>query len=231
MNQCTNMRVFFRTASVLFAAAAWLLFASCERTPGDDLSGATAGACIADSIQDLKLPATVPPCEPRDEACRAKCLAGSATSCLGMAYAAQADSREAEAIRLFQRACLLGNANACTNYAASIWANDHSDEQLTCAQRTFEKACAAKEPFACGMVGRVMIESTTPPRYAEGRRYLEKACDEVSGFPCRVLAKHLESGKLGLYQPGVIRSLLTRACAAGDPDACGEPASAGETFD
>jgi TPR repeat protein len=148
-----------------------------------------------------------------------------------MAYAAEKDPQNAaEAVRLYQRACLLGEANACTNYAASIWANDPSDEQLTCARRTFEKACAAKEPFACGMVGRIMFASATPPQFAEVRRYLEAACDEVNGFPCRVLAKHLESGKLGEYQPGLIRSLLARACAAGDPDACGEPATASETF-
>lgn len=119
------------------------------------------------------------------------------------------------------RACLLGASNACTNYAASIWAGEHSDDQLACARLTFEKACAAKEPFACGMVGRIMLESTTQPPYAKGRSYLEAACDDVGGFPCRVLAKHLESGKLGDYRPDLIRILRSRACAGGDPDACG----------
>ena len=148
-----------------------------------------------------------------------------------MAYAVEKDpANKAEATRFYKRACQLGEANACTNYAATIWANDHTDEQLTCARRMFEKACSAGEPFACGMVGRLMIEDTTPPQFAEARKYLEGACDKVSGFPCRVLAKHLESGKLGQYEPGQIQSLLARACAAGDPDACGEPATASETF-
>ena len=80
------------------------------------------------------------------------------------------------------------------------------------------------------MVGRILLESTTPPSFAEGRKYLQQACDDLGGFPCRVLAKHLESGKLGHYDPGVIRTLLTRACAGGDPDACGEPATAAATF-
>jgi TPR repeat protein len=133
-------------------------------------------------------------------------------------------------MRLFRRACLLGAANACTNYAATIWAGTHTEGQLACATKTFEKACAANEPFACGMVGRLMIENTTPPQFAEGRRYLEAACDRVGGFPCRVLAKHLETGKLGSYRPEVIHTLLARACADGDHDACGAPASAAQTF-
>ena len=98
------------------------------------------------------------------------------------------------------------------------------------ARRIFEKSCAAKEPFACGMVGRLMLESTKPPPTAEGRKYLEKACADVGGFPCRVLAKHLESGRLGAYDPATIRTLLAQACVGGDPDACGEPATAAETF-
>jgi hypothetical protein len=186
---------------------------------------------VAESIGTLRLLPTIPVCGTKNWACRAKCLAGDAASCLGMAYAAQKDSGAAgEAARLYRRACLLGAANACTNYAAGIWAGEHSDEELACARGAFEKACAAKEPFACGMVGRVMLESTTPPRYAEGRAYLESACDELGGFPCRVLAKHLESGKLGDYGPERIRTLLSRACAGGDPDACGEPETASGTF-
>lgn len=162
--------------------------------------------------------------------CRVSCFAGNAGSCLGLAYESQKNPKKAvETMQFFRRACLLGAANACTNYAATIWAGTHTDAQLVCARRTFEKACAANEPFACGMVGRLMIEET-PPRFAEGRRYLEAACDRVGGFPCRVLAKHLESGKAGSYKPELIRTLLARACADGDPDACGEHATAAETF-
>ena len=80
------------------------------------------------------------------------------------------------------------------------------------------------------MVGRLMIENTTPPAFTEGRKYLEQACDKVEGFPCRVLAKHLESGKLGDYDPKLIPTLLARACRGRDPDACGEHATAAETF-
>jgi TPR repeat protein len=222
--------LFYWFTIVLLAVSASFLFQRCSKVPDEEMSGAIGQPCIADSISALKRMPTVPPCEAGDWQCRAKCRAGSAVSCLALAYAAEKDpAAKAEAMRLYQRACLLGEANACTNYAASIWANDPSDEELACARRTFEKACAAKEPFACGMVGRLMLESKQP-RFAEARKYLEAACDEVSGFPCRVLARHLESGKLGEYEPGLIRRLLAQACAAGDPDACGEPATALETF-
>ena len=209
-------------AIVAFVASA-LLFGACHRTN-------SRPNCVADSITTLQLLPSVPGCE-SEAVCRDQCLAGNGPSCLRLAYRLEENSKNAEeAERLYRRACVLGVANGCTNYAAAIWAEDPPDAELTCARRIFEKSCAAGEPFACGMVGRVMLESTNPPPFAEGRKYLEESCDKVGGFPCRVLAKHLESGKLGAYDPKLIRTLLTRACAGGDPDACGEPATAAETF-
>lgn len=160
-----------------------------------------------------------------------QCRLGLGESCVALAYSAEKDSTsQNEAQALYLRACDLGLANACTNYAASIWVGTTSAEQNTCARRTFESACLANEQFACGMVGRVMVESTEPPPTAEARRYLETSCDRIGGFSCRVLAKYLEAGKLGDYQPGLIASLLGRACVGGDPDACGTHATAAETF-
>ena len=176
--------------------------------------------------------ASVPSCASGGWICRIECRAGDAASCLGLAYAADANPEsKQDAPGLYRSACLLGAANACTNYAASIWAAGASGGELACVRRTFEKACAVEEPFACGMVGRVMLESTTPPAYTEGRRYLEKACDRIGGFSCRVLAKHLKSGNLGSYPPELIDTLLGRACDGGDPNACGEHATASETFE
>lgn len=211
-----------RLAALIFIAAL-----SCNRPLTD--SGAAGETCIADSIHTLHHLSTIRSCATNDLLCRADCMAGKAESCIALAYAAEKASDDDAAARYFHRACLFGSANGCTNYAAHIWSEQHSDSQLACARRTFEKACAAKEPFACGMVGRIMLESKSP-RIAEGRKFLETACNEVGGFPCRVLAKHLESGKLGAHSPNAIHTLLARACAGGDPDACGEPATASQTF-
>ena len=228
-NKSRILSISRRAAILIACAAVALIGCNQSRTSPDVNSG--KNSCVADSLGTLRLLSSVPTCATGDWLCRIKCQLGDGSSCLGLAYSAQADAKMLdEAQVLYQRACVLGEANACTNHAASIWMGESSDEQLACALRTFEKACSAKEPFSCGMVGRVMLESTTRPFYAEGRRYLETACDQVSGFSCRVLAKHLESGKLGEYQPERIQSLLSRACAGGDPDACGTHATASETF-
>ena len=213
----------FLVATIAVSVA--FLAGACRKGSSADVGS----ACIADSIGTLHhMP--IPSC--RDDAwiCRAKCGVGDAAACLSLAYQAEEANKQDEAVRLYRQACLGGEANACTNYAAHIWSGKHTKNELNCAGKIFEKSCAAKEPFACGMVGRLMIEDATPPAYSEGRRYLEAACEQVGGFPCRVLAKHLESGKLGEYEPGKIRALLKKACDDGDPDACGNPATAAETF-
>jgi TPR repeat protein len=224
------MPAFSGYTAILFAwFAVSLVGCSQSQTSQADTAGKTS--CVADSLGDLRILSSVPNCASGDWLCRTKCLLGDGPSCLGLAYAAEKSPDTHDKARgLYMRACVMGEANACTNYAASIWVGDSSQEQLACAQYTFEKACAAKEPFACGMVGRMMLESKTSPPYAEGRRYLETACDQVGGFSCRVLAKHLESGKLGEYQPELIHRLLSRACASGDPDACGTHVTASDTF-
>lgn len=208
-----------------FVVAVVLLATTCSPAPK------TKQACIADSIGTLKSDVTVPNCAERPWLCRLSCVAEDGPSCAGLAYHLEdkPETKE-EATRFFRRACQLGVASGCTNYAARIWAADRTGPELPCVQRTFEKACAAKESFACGMVGRVMLESMPSPDFAAGRRYLEQACDNVGGFPCRVLAKHLETGKLGAYDPQLIRTLLTKACNDGDPGGCGNPANATSTF-
>jgi len=192
--------------------------------------GASDAACLADSVATLQLLSSVPACAAGDPACQLKCRLGDASACLAMGYSADEDSAPEKARDLYRRACVMGAANACTNYAASVWARTASAEEDACARRIFEKSCAAKEQFACGMVGRVMLESGGTPDTAAGRRYLQGACDEVGGFSCRVLARHLESGKLGQYDPASIAALLKRACAGGDVYACGSHATAEETF-
>ena len=188
--------------------------------------------CIADALPRLTSLRSVPRCAPDSSSCRDACLAGDGASCLGSAYVAEKEkATEADATRLFRQACLLGDANGCTNYAATIWAGEHADDQMACARRIFAKACEANEHFACGMLGRVAFsEATRPEDFARAGRDLEASCQKLGGFPCRVLAKHLEAGDLGSYEPERIGDLLKRACERGDPDACGEPKTAAETF-
>ena len=172
----------------------------CKQSGSDNDPLASNELCIADSIGTLRLLPNLPDCSSEDASCRDACLAGDGAFCLSRAYALEkVSSMENEAVLLFRRSCKLGSAIGCTNYAAHIWAGPNTNIQLACARRIFEKACKAKEPFAFGMVGRLMLEDPTAPNQrVEARRYLEAACDEFNGFPCRVLAKHLESGKLAV---------------------------------
>lgn len=171
-------------------------------------------------------------CTATNLTCRDRCRAGDVAACVSRAVAIEPlPTLGEEARALFGRACELGAAIGCTNYAASRWANDDSDEGQACALRLFEKSCAAGEPFACGMQGRMILDAAKDAAaLRRGQTHLEKSCAKLKGFPCRALALHLEKGKLGPVDKGRIRALLKAACEGGDPDGCDEPATAAETF-
>jgi len=190
--------------------------------------------CPAEAVEELRLlPEAVPPCEAEGARCQQLCEEGDGASCLGLAYAAEATDSGRGAVRaLYRRACELGLANACTNWAASIWASEHTEGELECAARVFRNACVAREHFACGMLGRLgFARAESIADFEKAHRALERSCAELGGFPCRVLAKHLEEASPELHDRGEVRKLLERGCEGGDPDACGAPARASETFE
>jgi TPR repeat protein len=216
------------------------LLAGCwheERSPGaapPPPPPPAAPACIAEAPGALTLDFhAAGDCTKDPPACTDRCSAGDGTACFQSAVITERNAATAkQAARLYHRACELGLAIGCTNLAAGIWADRAaSATQVACARRIFAKACSAGEPFGCGMVGRMTFEAArTPDEYMLGRVQLEAACESIQGFPCRVLAKQLESGKLGSYAPALIQQLLAEACDGGDVDACGQHATAAETF-
>ncbi|HUS68307.1 MAG TPA: hypothetical protein VMZ28_27420 [Kofleriaceae bacterium] len=192
-----------------------------------------AGGCVLDRAETLELDWEKPDgCGAEDAQCRDACLAGDAASCLARAFSVQKlTDREEESTLLFLRACERGLAIACTNYAAALWASSTSEPSQACAARLFEATCAVKEPFGCGMSGRMILDAAEgPDEIARGRSVLERGCKEAGGFACRALALHLESGELGPVDPKRIVELLARACETGDEDACGTHAKAADTF-
>jgi TPR repeat protein len=194
---------------------------------------ATQEACIADALPSLRPIDWIPDCTESPKACSDSCGPKSPGDCLAAAYAYERQSDRANATRLYRRACLLGLANACTNYAAGIWVDEEStDAALTCAHEILRRSCVSKNHFACGMMGRLAFErAQSPADFAAGRKELEAACASVGGFSCRVLAKQLETGKLGRYEPEEIADLLEQACEGDDTDACGQPKTASKTFE
>lgn len=215
-----------------FAALLLAIAASCSSAELRSASDGSQASCVADSIEELRLVSSVPDCGGNRASCEAACTSGDAAACLSQGYASEEKGNTAHAHRAYRRACLLGLANACTNHAAKIWAGDLTDEQLQCARRTFEKACAVEEHFACGMLSRLALAAASSPAEVEKvHEALEASCERVGGFSCRVLAKHLEEGAFGGYEPARIGQLLERACRGGDPDGCHHPETASETFD
>jgi TPR repeat protein len=217
-----------------------LLVASCHEQAPVAEAGAAAAAgprendarCLADESGALRHdPAGHTPCEVDDVRCKKRCASGHADSCLALAYAAErANENPPEAWAFFRKACTLGSAIACTNFASRTWSEGGDDAEMECASRIFEKACSVGEPFGCGMQARLLLQRGDSASKEAARRRLEDDCARLRGFPCRVLAKHLEEGDFGSYDPGRISLLLEKACQGGDPDGCRRPSSAAATF-
>ena len=203
---------------------------------GSDLGSGSGSAitCIADQVDPHdRVWVRDPTCAADDVKCKANCeTQNDSSACMSRALILEKDpAQREEANLMFIRACALGTIAGCTNYAGFLWANNKNNAASECAYLLFQKTCAVKDPFGCGMLGRMTIDNApNADAAALGKRALEGACGELGGFPCRVLAMELETKKLGDYDPSLITSLLGQACSAGDQAACGTHATATETF-
>jgi len=191
-------------------------------------------ACAADGLGPLlhdrgKMGA--PECA-SGPACGAACLRGDGVACYVRGVELQQQNGPPDvAADMYLRACQSGIPIGCTNYAAGLWA--HDDSRSPCAKRLFEKACAADEAFGCGMLGRMIVDAATPAdaeQLRQGREILDRSCQKLGRFPCRALALEIEHGRFGPPDAAAVTALLARACATGDPDACGAPPNADSTF-
>ncbi|HMF41468.1 MAG TPA: hypothetical protein VKQ32_12270 [Polyangia bacterium] len=192
--------------------------------------------CIADILGELEIdamrPAACPEKEDGGPSCARACEGGDAVACYLRGGALEdAHAPGEQSTELYRRSCAFGLAIGCTNYGADLWGAD-DPVGWKCARRVLEKACAADEPWGCGMYGRMVIDADGAGAIerGRGRAILERACNEVGSFSCRALALELESGRLGPYKRPRIRKLLARACETGDEKSCGAPKSAAATF-
>jgi TPR repeat protein len=132
---------------------------------------------------------------------------------------AQGSDQSPEVAGLYERACRLGLAIGCTNYAAGQLSVVATKQ---CTKRLFEAACAVKEPYGCGMVGRMMaMDAKTDADRAAARSSFERACADVGNVACFFYAVHLQQGDLGPTDPSTVKTLLERACRTGYREACG----------
>lgn len=202
-----------------------LAISGCTREMGND----GHATCLADDLpalhpewQELK------DCSATDGGCTAECLAGDGDACLNLAFAFQAKSDAGNATSAFERACRLGLSAGCTNWAANVWGRDRRATDA-CTYRVFEKACGVGDVWGCTMISRHQLERPrTPFEPALGSARLIRDCAAVQGPPCRMLAVYLENGFIGDPTNAFSRSLLKKACDAGDEQACGDHATATE---
>jgi len=214
---------------LLLIAAALLIhgYARSQRTAVDEPAdretqprARRTAACPADNLGALRLhDSRRPGCTATDPGCLDACSKGDASSCYERAVQLELGKTESrsENASLFRRACELGHASGCTNYAASLWVEPADASDLACAQRLFQASCAARDPFGCGMVGRMLVDSGRPADIERGRKVLETSCDELRGFVCRALALELESGSLGAYDPPASSHCSSARVRAGTP--------------
>jgi TPR repeat protein len=175
-----------------------------------------------------------PPCG-SGSACGEACLTGDGIACYVRGIELEQGAHRTEAAAMYLRACRAGVSIGCTNYAAGLWVRQRND---ACAKRLFEQACAVDDAWACGMLGRIIVDdaASSPPAAAraeqlrQGREILERSCRKLGGFSCRVLALEIERGHFGNADPSAVKVLLARACASGDSESCGSPPNAEATF-
>lgn len=135
--------------------------------------------------------------------CLRRCEAREPTACYAAALHVQAGKRDVPLEdALFLRACALGIASACTNRAAAIQVREPDRPGgAACATRTFELACAQRDPWGCTMFGFNLAHGTgVETDRARALAVLPGACVDSEADPAcqaaRGLATMIESGQL-----------------------------------
>jgi hypothetical protein len=154
--------------------------------------------------------------------CVAACRGGSAASCLHAAWALD-QAWWHDPFELYRLACVGGEASGCTNLAA-MWI-DRAPEgdalAVSCGLALFERACAAHDAYACGMVGHTLVrEAHGDP--AAARAQLEAGCRDTGYFACEVLAGMLANGDLGPHDDADVLRAREHACDDGYAPSCAQ---------
>ena len=134
-------------------------------------------------------------CTTPSSACLARCESGEGEACYWLGQGLQKQHAPDPAYEtLFQRSCKLGIMSGCTNRAAGMM-HEQSDStaSLQCANRTFEKACAADDPWACTMLGFNLNGGLGVARNPErSLEVLRKSCKFGTDDPACTAAQNLK---------------------------------------
>ena len=116
-------------------------------------------SCPADVMPATMVKGDYSQCMDGAASCIATCKAGGAVACYGAALHQQAQQHLKLSDALFLRACKLGEASGCTNRAASLLSLSPNPMPTTlrCASATFERSCAAHDPWGCTMFATMLM--------------------------------------------------------------------------
>lgn len=224
--------------TALRVAAAGALIAACGPAPRRPVAAEPPGAhglCADEGVGALSPTHELDRgCGTDGTSCDQRCRDGDPHACMMEAFRLQDASRDEESTAIFTRACHLGLAIGCTNVGAHLWLKHQpaSPGDTRCARRLFDLACAAGEPYGCGMIGRMLAsEAVTPELQTSARAFFEETCSRLGGASCVMYAHHLELGELGAADLGEVRELMQRACETGDTSACGHDTAASRFHD
>jgi TPR repeat protein len=136
-------------------------------------------SCPADVMPAKTVEGDYSKCMAGDASCIATCKGGGAVACYGAALHQQAQKHLELSDALFLRACKLGAASGCTNRAASLLASSPNPTPATlrCASATFERSCAAHDPWGCTMFATMLVRGMgTVQDLNRARMVLDDSC-------------------------------------------------------
>ena len=127
------------------------------------------------------------------------CKSGQGEHCYWLATTLQgSESTNQAAEILFQRACKLGVASGCTNRAAGMMPEPPAKvTPQSCPARTFERTCAANDPWGCSMYGFILGHDKGSARNKQrAMEALSKSClygeDDPACKAAKAMRKELQ---------------------------------------
>ena len=126
------------------------------------------------------------------------------------------------ASRLFESACAAGDLAGCSHLAPMYEWGEPLGRDLNKAIDLYTKTCDGGFPRDCHALAKMLLRGGISLRRDPARAIplLEKACDRDVAVACRDLASMLERGDGITRNPSRARTLMAKACAGGDKEAC-----------
>ncbi len=133
-------------------------------------------------------------CEANLYDCLRSCEREDGNACYALALASQQFEFPDHFVEtLFLRSCRLGIMSGCTNRAAGMLRFDEAQKRdINCILETFDKMCIRDDPWACTMLGQLLIKGPdVDPDLRRALEVLPKGCRHGDEDPACQRAKEL----------------------------------------